>query len=164
MISRIVPLATVLFLLLPAFAPLPAQEGGSPSKPTVITSDKFTIDTSQKEGRFSGNVVVTGADLKITCRDLKIFFKEDNSIDRLLAEGDVVINQPNRITKSGRAEYFGSERKIILTDAPEVNDNGKIVSAKEITYWLDSERMETGGGGASRVIIPVGQGIDKPSK
>jgi lipopolysaccharide transport protein LptA len=151
-------------MLLLALAPgAPAQDSSAPRKPTVITSDKFWIDSSQKEGLFSGNVVVTGTDLKMTCRDLRIYFREDNSIDRLLATGEVVINQPNRTTKSGRAEYFATDRRIVLTDGPEINDNGKIVTAKEITYFLDSERMETGNGG-SRLIIPVGQGLDaKPA-
>jgi lipopolysaccharide transport protein LptA len=130
----------------------------SPAKPTVVTSETFKMDMGQNEGVFTGNVVVTGTDFRMTTRELRVYFQSDNKIERMLARGDVVITQPNRTTKSGQAEYFTEEGKVVLTDSPEVNDNGKIITGKLIRFFRAGNRMEVEE--RSRVIIPPGQGVE----
>lgn len=161
MTFRSLSLFLVLTLWLPAFAL--AQAPAPAPKPTVVTSDTFWMDLSQQQGHFTGNVKVTGSDFEMTARELKVYFTPDNKIDRLTAQGDVIIVQPDRRTKSGQADYFLRENKIVLTNAPEVNDAGKIITGKEIRFYRASDRMEVegGGGGArTRIVIPSDQGVD----
>lgn len=103
---------------------------------TEITSDGVEMWSTDNEtlGTFSGNVVVTGNDLKLTCDRLEITATRIGEktatigtlekFKYLLASGKVRIVQGDREATCGRAEVFPREDKVILTDKPMVVDHG----------------------------------------
>lgn len=118
---------------------------------TDISSDSmemWSTDTETK-GTFSGNVVVTGNDLKLTCDRLEITATRIGdktatvgTLDKfkyLLASGKVRIVQGDREATCGRAEVFPRENKIILTERPMVVDHGS-----EATYVGSQLRLFRG--------------------
>jgi lipopolysaccharide export system protein LptA len=119
---------------------------GPTNEPTVVTSDRLQVDYARNVGTFEGNVLAV--DPRITVRADKIiaFFGDGSNttrtLQRMVAEGGVVLSQDNRKATAERAEYTASESKVVLTGKPEVETpQGKIVGAK-ITFWQGRERME----------------------
>ena len=137
----------------PAPAPTdPANPDAAPTGSTVITSDELHSDQNTHVSIFTNNVVVTGTNFVMTCQEMTVYFTKDNKIDNIIATGDVVINQPDRVTHAGKAQYVHDEDKFILTDQPIIVDHGKTIKAPKITIWRTTQKMQTEG--HSTVILP----------
>ena len=151
-------LPLLLAALLLAGASLRAQtsDDGSvvppPAGSTVITSDELHADQTTHTSIFSGNVVVVGTNFKMTCQEMTVFFTPDNKVDKIVSTGDVVINQPDRVTHCGHAEYIHDEDKFVLTEDPEILDHGNKVTGQTITIYRTTQKMVVDGG-RSTVII-----------
>lgn len=52
----------------------PAEQG--PAKPTEITSDSMTVDIGKNMAVFSGNVIVDGDQMKISCNKMIIYLED----------------------------------------------------------------------------------------
>lgn len=126
----------------------PGSSNTAPSKdliaPAISAAEKTTDITStamelwgtdaQTEGVFSGNVVVTGTNMKLTCDRLQIIASRigDKTVtigklDKfkyLLATGNVHMVQGDREAFCGRAELFPREDRIVLTEKPVAIDHG----------------------------------------
>ena len=106
--------------------------------PTEITATKLEMwtnpDSTETHAIFTGNVTVTGNEIKLTCDRLEIRAerigdKSDTigTIDKfkfLIATGKVNIVQGDREANCGRAEVYPREDKIILMENPVVIDHG----------------------------------------
>jgi lipopolysaccharide export system protein LptA len=128
---------------------------GEPTPPpgsTVITSDELHMDDGTHTAVFSGNVVVTGTNFRMTCQEMTVIFTAENKVDNITAKGDVVINQPGRVTHSGQAQYFHDEDKFVLTDSPVINDNGDVISAPKIIIFRTKQSLYTEG--PTKTILP----------
>ena len=156
-----------LLALAAAVTHSPAQDApstdatGEPTPPpgsTVITSDELHMDQDSHTSVFTGNVVVTGTNFKMTCQEMTVNFTNDNKVDIITAKGDVVIIQPGRITHSGQGQYFHDDDKFILTDSPIINDNGNIISAPKITIFRTKQSLYTEG--PTKTIIGQDHGLD----
>jgi lipopolysaccharide transport protein LptA len=137
----------------------PAAGGDTESAPpgsTVITSDELRADQIAHTSIFSGNVTVVGTNFSMTCREMTVNFTKDGKIDNIIATGDVVINQPGRVTKCGRAQYFQDEDKFVLTDQPIIVDNKNQITAPKIIIYRTQKTIQTEG--RSRVTLPEGSG------
>ena len=105
-------------------------------KTTDITSTAMDLTgtDTQTEGVFTGNVVVTGTNMKMTCDRLEIIASRigDKTVtigklDKfkyLLATGNVHMIQGDREAFCGRAELFPREDRIVLTEKPVAIDHG----------------------------------------
>ena len=123
---------------------------------TVIDSDRFdssqTTDT-ETTSFFTGHVMVTGNDIRITCDRLEIIsvrsadksdtIGQQGQFKFLLATGHVHIIQGDREATCGRAEVLPREDKITLTDNPAVTDrgNGSVANGEKITLLRGQRRV-----------------------
>jgi lipopolysaccharide export system protein LptA len=136
----------------PESSTMPIPPGAAKnSVPTVVTSDQYKFDMKNHEGVFTGNVVMTGADFKMKSREMYVYFDDKNAVKRMVSRGDVEIEQPERQTKAGQAEYFADDNKIILTESPQVIENQKAVTGTTITMYRNTNKMDVDG--HSRVLI-----------
>jgi lipopolysaccharide transport protein LptA len=156
--------------LLLAWQPLSAQTADDdvtadptpPAGSTLITSDELHSDQANHVSIFTGKVVVIGTNFKMTCQEMTVNFTKDNKIDTIVATGDVVITQPDRITHCGRADYYHDEDKFVLTQSPVIIDKNKNQeSAPTITIYRTSQKMETSGGRTHLILGP--QAMSTPS-
>jgi lipopolysaccharide transport protein LptA len=145
--------------LLIASVPLPAQttddsdtETPPPPGSTVITSDELHSDQQNHVSIFTGNVVTVGQNFRMTCQEMTVNFTNDNKVDTIIATGDVIITQPDRVTHCGRAEYFKDDDKFDLTESPVILDHKNTVSGPEIIIFRTTQKMIVQGG-RSRTII-----------
>lgn len=123
------------FLLAAALAVAAAAQN-APEQPTVIESATLDMKSTDTEttSLFTGNVVVTGTNMRLTCDRLEVVAirEKDASatigkIERfksLVAEGNVRIVQGDREAACGKAVVLPGDDKITLTDRPVVTDKG----------------------------------------
>jgi len=124
----------------------------APPGSTVITSDVMHSDQGSHVTVFTGKVVVTGSNFTLKCNEMTVNFTKDGKVDTITASGDVVIEQPGRITHSGQAQYFRDEDKFVLTDQPTILDNKNKISAPRITIFRTKQQMITDGGKTTTVL------------
>lgn len=153
----LLPFLSVLLLI--AWTPLPAQttddsdtETPPPPGATVITSDELHSDQQNHISIFSGKVVVVGTNFRMTCQEMTVLFSTDNKVNKLVATGDVIITQPDRITHCGHAEYFRDDDKFVLTDQPTILDHKNQISGPQITIYRTTQKMEIEGGRSTTII------------
>ncbi len=138
--------------------PVPAQtadDADSETPPpggTIITSDELHSDQTTHISIFTGNVVTVGTNFRMTCQEMTVYFTTDNKVQRIVATGDVVITQPDRVTHCGHAEYLHDTDTFVLTDQPVILDHKNEVHGTRITIERTTQKM-TVDGGRSKVVI-----------
>jgi len=156
-------LSPSILSLLAAFALLPwlpvsgqlddtNPEVQPPAGSTVITSDELHSDQVAHTSVFSGKVVVVGTNFHMTCQEMTVYSTKENQVDKIVATGDVIITQPDRVTHCGHAEYFHTEDKFVLTDSPVILDHKNEVHGTRITIERTTQKM-TVDGGRSKVLM-----------
>jgi lipopolysaccharide export system protein LptA len=165
------PLLPILYIiLLMAGIPAPGQTADDassdvtpPTGSTVITSDELHSDQANHVSVFTGKVVVIGTNFKLTCQEMTVNFTKDNKVDTIVATGDVVITQPDRITHCGRAQYFRDEDKFVLTDQPVILDHKNQISGPQIIIYRTTQKMQVEGGRSNVILGPDSLGSPKDS-
>jgi lipopolysaccharide transport protein LptA len=155
--------------LLTAWKPLAGQtaddsdtETPPPAGSTTIDSDILHSDQTAHKSVFTGNVVVLGTNFKMTCQEMTVYFTNDNKVARIVATGNVVINQPDRVTNCGHAEYFHDSDMFVLTDQPVIHDHKNVVTGPEIDIFRTTQKMVVKG--RSHIILgPDSMGSPNPS-
>ena len=166
-LSLLFPLLSVALLM--AWAPLPAQtadDSGSETPPpggTIITSDELHSDQNTHVSVFTGKVVTVGTNFRMTCQEMTVYFTKDNKVDKIVATGDVVINQPDRITHCGHAEYLHDTDTFVLTDQPSILDHKNQINGTRITIERTTQKMTVDGGRSTVTISNDSMGSPKPS-
>lgn len=128
------PFRPGLFLCLAALATLLPAQNVQPQN-TVIESESFDWRSTDTETTsvFTGRVVVTATNLRLTCDRLEIVALRSGdagatigkieSFKSLVATGNVRIIQGDREAACGRAEVLPGDNKILLTGSPVVVDH-----------------------------------------
>jgi lipopolysaccharide export system protein LptA len=119
---------------------------------TVITSDELHMDQQTHTAIFTGNVVVNGDQFKMTCQEMTVYSTTANKIEHIVADGNVVIIQPGRITHCGHAIYYRDEDKFVLTDQPDILDNQNEIQAPTITIFRTKKELITQGRTRTKII------------
>lgn len=79
------------------------------------------IDYEQGVAVFNNNVVVDSEKGKILSKNATVFFdQKDNTIVKIIAEGDVKIIRDENVTFAERAVYYEKDKKIILEGRPRL--------------------------------------------
>jgi len=153
------PVLLLLAVVLLAGAPLRAQlpestdtEEQPPVGSTLITSDELHSDEAAHISDFIGNVVVIGQNFHMTCHDMKVYFTNDNKVMKIVAIGDVVITQPNRVTHCGHAEYYQDSDTFDLTQEPIIYQGKNILKGTHIVIDRKSQKLNTNGGRTTTII------------
>lgn len=132
-------------------APVPPLTTAS-REPVEITADRLEADDAAKTLIFIGNAVAKQADITIRGDRLTIYTAAGGSdVERIVAEGNVRIDQGQRLATSGRAEYLRVEERIVLTGSPRVSEGQNSVQGQEIVLFLKDNRSVVKGGQSGRV-------------
>lgn len=124
---------------------------------TTVEADQTEIDFQAGMAVLTGNVKVTGPTMTLTSKTMNIYFDDNRNLTELVAEEDVVIEQPEakRRATSGKAVYDVVTGVITLTKEPRLEmEGGVLENAEKIIYYRDSEKVKTEGGGT--ITFPSG--------
>lgn len=129
---------------------------GDPGEPIDITSDR--VETFAKENLiiFKGNVMVRQKDMIIYSDSLEaLIFEDGKGIEKVVAGGNVKIQQGVRVAHCQKAVFFNRDQKVVLTGNPQVWEGGNMVSGEEIIFDIEKNRVEVKGGPAGRGKVKV---------
>lgn len=114
--------------------------------PTYIKSQSLTLDSNSRVFTYLGAVEVKRADLTITCDKLEGRYDQSNQITELIALKNVVITRAENMRAVGeRATYQRQSETIILSENPEIQEAGSILSADTVTLYLKENRSSADG-------------------
>jgi outer membrane protein assembly factor BamD len=121
------------------------------SQPIDITSDR--VETYSKENLiiFKGNVIARQKDMVIYADSIEALVIEGGKgIERVLASGNVKLQQGLRVASCQKAVFYNLDQKIILTGDPKVSEGDNMVSGEEIVFDLTQNKVEVKGGAGGR--------------
>jgi len=137
-----------------------AQESLNAAK-TVITSDSLTFDYGRSTCIFDGSVVVDDPRVKMECDKLYVFFDATNSVDSIVATGNVKVWQDDRRGVCGKAVYTEKSGTIVMTVKPRLQSGNNLVRGDEIKIFVNSEKVISSP--KARLVVFPGE-IEKASK
>lgn len=127
---------------------------------STIRADKMDFDFEAGKIFMEGNVVVTDPDMTIRSQEMTVFLADDNRMEKVVAEGNVRIVQPeeDRTANAEHAVYEVERGTVTLTKNPSVKmrDN-TLDNAEKIVFHRGSSRVETFGSG-TKLHLPSEDG------
>jgi lipopolysaccharide export system protein LptA len=92
-----------------------------------------------------------------------ILGKEGKGIERVIASGNVKVQQGLRVASCEKAVFDNPEQKIILMGDPKVWEGENMVSGEEILFDISKNRLEVKGGESrrSKVMVHPDKGFEK---
>lgn len=136
----------------------------------TITAEELVGDQSENSAEFIGRVKVVRGEMTLTSDRLKLFFDPvdtpthptnhpRSAIKEVIADGRVHIVSNEFSASADRAIYDRESRTILLTgENAVVNHSGNAISGREITFFIDTEKITVSGNSKNRVkgvfIVP----------
>jgi lipopolysaccharide export system protein LptA len=123
--------------------------------PVSVRSALLTYLDSERRARFEGGVVVKGSDATLTADKADVFLQArgqnaapsgqpgSSQIEKIVAEGHVNIQEPNRRATGERLIYLAPDGKFVLTGGPPSifdAERGKI-TGDSLTFYNRDDRV-----------------------
>jgi len=135
-------------------------------KPTLIaiTSTHLTYADNERKAHFEGDVVAKEADVTITAKKMDAFLEARGpthealsgagKLDKIVAQEQVVITQPDRRATGDLLIYTASDDKFVLTGGPPSifdAEHGKITGVS-LTFFRHDDRVLVEGNNLSPTV------------
>jgi len=129
------------------------------------TSDRLIIDGNAKCAEFTGNVKMIQGETVVEADTLKVFYKGDlkgseksaageESIEKIMAEGNVKIFFDNRLAEAQNAEYLTATEVLVLWGKNSKITSGKdSISGGKITFYRASGQVRVESGKEKQVHV-----------
>jgi lipopolysaccharide export system protein LptA len=128
----------------PFAAQAPVQDCKGPGQELDVTADQMTFDSKTHTFVFENNVHVRRCDMTLTCDRLRVMNDaQRNRVERIVATGNVRMQQGVRRVQAERAEYFDAEQKLVLTGQPRAWDPSEQneLTGDEMVVYLATEKL-----------------------
>jgi lipopolysaccharide export system protein LptA len=137
-----------------------------PQKPTLIaiTSTRLTYADNERKAHFEGDVVAKETDVTITAKKMDAFLQARGpthealsgagKLDKIVAQEQVVITQPDRRATGDLLIYTASDDKFVLTGGPPSifdAEHGKITGVS-LTFFRHDDRVLVEGNNLSPTV------------
>jgi lipopolysaccharide export system protein LptA len=131
--------------------------------PLAVNSTHLAYTDNERKAHFDGNVVAKWTDLTITSRTMDVFLQAQSAstsvnglgkLDRVVANDQVVINQPKRQGTGDQLTYTAADDKFVLIGGPPSifdAEQGKITGVS-LTLFRHDDRVLVEGNAASPVV------------
>lgn len=145
--------ACALTLALTGAMELNAQGIASHDTRAPVSVDAGRIDVQERESRvaFSGDVIVTQADLTVRAQRMVLNYVETQSLElqRITATGDVSVTRGNQRATGSTAVYDFNRRIITLAGNVRLNQGENILGGGRLVIDLDTGLLSFDGQSAS---------------
>jgi len=143
--------------------PVTAQHDSN--APIAISSDSFQADLNSKLGTWSGNVIVTQADMKLRANTVRMS-TVNGKADKVTATGNVVVDSPKSgIVTGENGVYAVVPRTVVMTGNVVLKKGKDVMRGAQLTVnlitgqaVLGSAKSPAGAQGNGRV-----QGVYLPN-
>jgi lipopolysaccharide export system protein LptA len=131
-------------------APAPAAKPIIPphdnNAPINISSDSFQADLNAKTGTYSGNVLITQADMKLRANTVKLS-TVNSKLDKVFATGNVVVDSPKSgIVTGDNGVYSVGPRTVLMTGNVTLKKGKDVLTGAQLTVNLVTGQANLGGG------------------
>jgi len=141
-------------------------EKSGKTTPVLVTSDDLNYADNDRKAHFEGNVVAQGADATITAARMDVFLEARGQtvgnqslaspakIERIVAQENVVITQPDRRGTGNQLVYTAADDKFVLTGGPPCifdAEHGKITGVS-LTLFRHDDRVLVEGSNQSPTV------------
>jgi lipopolysaccharide export system protein LptA len=109
-----------------------------------ISAERLTFDSETRTFTFEEKVRVHRCDITLFSDRLQVTNDiKGGSVERLIAQGHVRLQQGVHRVRAERAEYFDAEQKLVLTGNPRAWNTQELheVSGEEIVVFLVQEKI-----------------------
>jgi lipopolysaccharide export system protein LptA len=114
--------------------------------PINISSDSLQADLNAKSVTYTGNVIVTQADMKLRANTVKVTTVAGKA-DKVTASGNVVVDSPKSGTATGdNGVYSVIPRTVLLTGNVVLKKNKDVMRGTQLTVNLVTGQATLGGG------------------
>src|SRR5579872_243054 len=144
------------------------QEGARPAGPSpiTVTSAKVTYADSERRIHYEGGVLAKATEFTASAKSADAFLlprsqttadpsvPAPGQLDRMVAEGSVLIQQPNRRAEGQKLVYTAADDKFVLTGGPPCifdAEQGKITGVS-LTFFRRDDRVLVEGEASSPVV------------
>ena len=128
----------------PAPKPVTAQHDNN--APIDISSDSFQADLNAKSGTYTGNVIITQADMKLRANVVKVTTVDGNA-DKVVASSNVVVDSPKSGIVTGDNGVYSVVPRIVVMTGNVVLKKGKdVMRGVQLTVNLATGQAVLGGG------------------
>ncbi len=114
--------------------------------PTSVSSNALTLKAKEKIFEYTGNVEVIHGDLTLKADTLEGTYDDKSQIQKMTAKSNVLITKGPAIkATSQKAIYDKKSDTLTLTENPQLEQNGNILSADLIRLFIKEERSVAEG-------------------
>jgi len=111
-----------------------------------ISADSFQADLNAKTATYTGNVIVTQADMKLRANTVKVTTVNDKA-DKVTASGNVVVDSPKSGTATGdNGIYSVVPRTVVMTGNVVLKKGKDVMRGAQLTVNLATGQAVLGGG------------------
>ena len=136
------------------------------SSPISITAAKLTYSDSERKAHYEGGVDAKGADFTATAKTADAYLVPRSQasnkqgvagpgqLDHMVAQGNVVVTQPNRHADGQTLVYTAADDKFVLTGGPPSifdAEQGKITGVS-LTFFRGDDRVLVDGEASTPVV------------
>ena len=130
----------------------------SKDSPVFIRSDSLDVDSKGRIFTYYDNVEVLRGDMRITAERVIGRYDSSNQIEHIQCENNVVITRGDTLrANSNRAAYDVKKGMIVMTEAPELNDHGNVLTADKVTIDVTNDKSRAEGHVRVKVLKTEGQ-------
>jgi lipopolysaccharide export system protein LptA len=134
--------------------------------PVAITSARLTYVDSQRKAHFEGGVTARGADATVTSDQMDVFLEPKGQatpnqvvagagrLQKIIAQGRVVVSQPNRHGNGDLLVYTAADDKFVMTGGPPSifdAEHGKITGVS-LTFYRHDDRVLVEGNSSNPTV------------
>jgi lipopolysaccharide export system protein LptA len=146
--------------------PAPGAAAGSTAsgaerevRPVTIRADRLEYFDQGRQASYRGDVRLQTDNTTLQADRLDVYLTsapsvESSELERAVAEGHVVVEQPTRRATGNHAEYFAAQGKILLSGGPPMlydQDKG-FTTGRRLTFFLRDDRLLVDGGDNSPTL------------
>lgn len=129
------------------------KKKAEPPKPITITADRMEANRKLHVVNYLDNVIVRKDDFTIYARRMEFLFDEKmEEIQKITAEGDVRMVDPEKTATADKAVYLNDQDVLILTGNPKIWQGDNVIVGSKMTLLRKEDRSIVEGDGKERVI------------
>jgi lipopolysaccharide export system protein LptA len=143
-----------------------SEEKFDQDSPVTITSAKLSYADTERQAHYSGGVTARGTGFEATADEMDVYLLPRSQtstnqslsgpgrLDRMVAQGHVVIREPGRRAEGQTLVYTASEDKFVLTGGPPSifdAERGKITGVS-LTFFRGDDRVLVEGKASTPVV------------
>ena len=121
------------------------------SAPINVLADRLSYLDAERKATFSGNVLARTSDMNTSAESIQLLLLPgggpgSNQLDKMIAQGDVRVQQPNRKASGDQVVYTAQEGKFVMTGTntsrPTIYDAEKgRVTGDSLTFYIHDDRV-----------------------